>query len=77
MIHAYCRDIFLRNGTLNLFLIDASRTEDGTPSPRINSTSQHKLLTAMNKYKSDYESAKSEEATKRQSLDLAKNGYVS
>lgn len=56
---------------------DSSCTEDGTPSPRINSTSQHKLLAAMNKYKSDYERAKNEEATKRQTLDHARNKYVS
>jgi hypothetical protein len=67
----------LRRNKLNLFSLAASLTEDGTPSLRINVTSQHKLLTAMQKYKSSYETAKIEEATKRQSLDLAKNGYVS
>ena len=52
-------------------------TKDGTPSPRVNPDSQQKLLTAMHKYKTAFESTRSKEATLRQPLELARNALVS
>jgi hypothetical protein len=49
---------------------------DGTPSPRVAVANQHKLLVAMHKYKSNYESAKSKETELRQPLEMSTNALV-
>jgi len=61
--------------TLDKFKAQAQHffNQDGTPSPRVNPDSQQKLLTAMHKYKSAYESSKSKEAALRQPLEIARN----
>ena len=50
--------------------------QDGTPSPRVNPESQQKLVTAMQKYKAAYESARAKEATLRQPLEMARKALV-
>lgn len=47
--------------------------QDGTPSPRVAVANQHKLLAAMHKYKSNYESTKSKETELRQPLEMSTN----
>ena len=44
--------------------------QDGTPNPRVNPDSQHKLISAMHRYKENLERATNKEATLRQPLEL-------
>lgn len=44
--------------------------QDGTPNPRVHPDSQHKLISAMHRYKENHESATNKEATLRQPLEL-------
>ncbi|KAL7540059.1 hypothetical protein ACHAXR_010929 [Thalassiosira sp. AJA248-18] len=64
--------------TLNKFKAQAQHffNQDGTPSPRVNPDSQQKLLTAMHKYKSAFESTKNKEVALRQPLEIARNGLA-
>ncbi len=51
--------------------------KDGTPSPSLNPESKQKILSSMYKYKNDYESARNEELTLRNPLELARLALVS
>jgi hypothetical protein len=51
--------------------------KDGTPSPNLNPESKQKILSSMYKYKNDYESARNEELTLRNPLELARLALVS